>query len=41
MKNPNESVDKIDLEELIKEFKVFNVSTFISYLKEIWKVFKL
>jgi hypothetical protein len=31
-------VDKIDVEELIKEFRVYNVSTFISYLKEIWRV---
>ncbi len=32
------NVDKIDVEELIKDFKVLNVSTFISYLKEIWRV---
>ena len=31
-------VDKIDLEELIKDFKVLNVDNFASYLKEVWKV---
>ena len=35
----SKNVDKIDVEELIKEFKVYNVQTFISYLKEIWRVF--
>ena len=32
------SEDKIDVEELIKDFKVVNVSNFSSYLKELWKV---
>lgn len=32
-------VDKIDVEELIKDFKVHNVDQFASYLKEVWKVF--
>jgi hypothetical protein len=32
------SVDKIDAEELIKEFKVTKIETFSSYLKEVWRV---
>lgn len=35
-----EVVDKIDVEELIKDFKVLNVDTFQSYLKEVWRVRK-
>jgi hypothetical protein len=30
-------MEKIDLEELIKDYTVLNVTSFISYLKEIWK----
>lgn len=33
-----ESVDKINVEDLIKDFKVENYEGFTSYLKEIWKV---
>jgi hypothetical protein len=33
-----DNVEKIDVEELIKDFKVLSVNTFISYLKEIWRV---
>jgi hypothetical protein len=40
MNKPENNVDKIDVEELIKDFKVLNVNTFISYLKEIWRVTK-
>ncbi len=29
---------KIDAEELINEFRIQNVETFVSYLKEIWIV---
>lgn len=37
--NPkSDIVDKIDLEELIKEFKVLSLDTFYVYLKEVWKV---
>ncbi len=32
-----EQVDKIDVEELIKDFKVLNVDIFATYLKEVWK----
>jgi hypothetical protein len=40
MQNDNDlkSVDKIDVEDLIKEFKVLNVDLFMAYLKEIWRV---
>jgi hypothetical protein len=31
-------VDKVDVEELIREFKVINIDTFATYLKEVWKV---
>jgi hypothetical protein len=41
MNKPDNNVDKIDVEELIKDFKVMNVNNFISYLKEIWRVYKL
>jgi hypothetical protein len=33
-----QSVEKVDIEELIKEFKVINVDIFATYLKEVWKV---
>lgn len=32
------SVDKIDFEDLIKDFKVLNIDNFAVYLKEVWKV---
>jgi hypothetical protein len=31
-------IDKINVEELVSEYKVYNVNTFIGYLKEIWRV---
>ena len=31
-------VDKIDVEELIKDFKILNIDTFAAYLKEVWRV---
>ncbi len=33
-----ETVDKIDVEELIKDFKVMNIDSFAEYLKEVWRV---
>ena len=33
-----ETVDKIDVEELIKDFKVLNIENFEGYLKEVWRV---
>jgi len=40
MKSQNKSdlVDKIDVEDLIKDFKILNISNFKSYLKEVWRV---
>ena len=32
------TVDKIDVEDLIKDFKVLNIDTFTAYLKEVWRV---
>ena len=34
----NEDVDKIDVEDLINEYRVFNLEVFISYLRDIWRV---
>ncbi len=31
-------VTKVDVEDLVKEFKVLNVDSFTAYLKEIWRV---
>lgn len=33
-----ESADKIDVEDLIKDFKVMSIDNFQSYLKEVWRV---
>jgi hypothetical protein len=39
MKTPVvESVDKIDVEELIKSFKVMSIENLFAYLKEVWRV---
>jgi hypothetical protein len=32
------TVDKIDVDDLIKDFKVLNVDNFTAYLKEVWRV---
>jgi hypothetical protein len=32
------SVEKIDVEDLIKDFKVLNIDNFSLYLKEVWRV---
>lgn len=40
-KNIPTLVEKIDVEDLIKDFRVSNVSVFVSYLKEIWRVYKI
>lgn len=32
------TTDKIDVNELIQEFKVLNIENFTSYLQEVWKV---
>jgi hypothetical protein len=36
--NKNLNENKFDVEELIKEFRVLNINTFGSYLKEIYRV---
>jgi hypothetical protein len=36
-----ELVDKIDVEELIKDFKILNIDNFAAYLKEVWRVNKI
>lgn len=33
-----EVVDKIDVEELIKDFKILSLDNFNAYLKEVWRV---
>lgn len=32
------SVEKIDVEELIKDFKIVDINNFSAYLKELWEV---
>lgn len=36
--NTNNSIEKVDFQEIIKKFKVNNMDTFSSYLKEVWLV---
>lgn len=31
-------IEKIDADDLIKDFKILNIDNFVSYLKDIWKV---
>lgn len=38
-KKMKDAVDKIDLEDLIKDFKILSVDVFSSYLKEVWRVY--
>ena len=33
------NVDKIDIEDLIKDFRLLNLDKFIAYLKDIWRVY--
>lgn len=37
-KNGTETVDKINVEDLIKDFKVLDLENMSIYLKDIWKV---
>ena len=39
-KEPKLTVDKIDVDDLIKDFKVLNIDNFSAYLKEVWRVNK-
>lgn len=34
----NNPLDKIDVEDLIKDFRVVNIDAFSAYLKEVWRV---
>ena len=34
----NDTIEKIDVEDLIMEFRVLNVDIFATYLKEVWRV---
>jgi len=34
------TIDKIDVEDLIKDFRVVNIDAFSAYLKEVWRVKK-
>jgi hypothetical protein len=36
--NIHSTVEKIDVEDLIKDFKILNIDSFYAYLKELWKV---
>jgi hypothetical protein len=36
----SQSLNKVDVEELIKEFRVEKLDIFSSYLKEVWRVIK-
>ena len=38
IKTNNQSIDKIDVEDLIKEFKILSIDNFAAYLKEVWRV---
>jgi hypothetical protein len=31
-------VDKIDVEDLIKDFRITKIDEFLSYLKDVWRV---
>lgn len=35
------TVEKIDVDDLIKDFKVLNIENFTLYLKEVWRVTNL
>ena len=37
---PSDNVDKIDFEDLIKDFRIVSIDELANYLKEIWKVNK-
>jgi hypothetical protein len=36
--NPSDNIDKIDFEDLIKDFRIISIDELSNYLKEIWKV---
>jgi hypothetical protein len=38
LKNSSDAVEKIDVEDLIKDFKILSIDNFQAYLKEVWRV---
>ena len=39
MKNTSKNkVEKIDVEDLIKDFRILKIDEFSSYLKDVWRV---
>jgi hypothetical protein len=38
LKNSSDTVEKIDVEDLIKDFKILSIDNFQAYLKEVWRV---
>jgi hypothetical protein len=36
--NNSDSIDKVDVEDLIQGFRIINIDPLYSYLKEVWKV---
>lgn len=36
--NTDSNIDKIDVEELLKDYRVFNIENFVSYLRDVWRV---
>jgi len=39
--NNDANVEKIDVDELLKDYRVFNLEVFISYLRDVWRVSKI
>lgn len=37
--NTDSNIDKIDVEELLKDYRVFNIEVFVSYLRDVWRVY--
>ncbi len=38
--NTDSNIDKIDVEELLKDYRVYNLENFICYLRDVWRVVK-
>jgi hypothetical protein len=38
MENINEKIEKIDVEDLIKDFRITKIDEFSTYLKDVWRV---
>ncbi len=36
--NYSDTIDKVDVEDLIQGFRILNIDSLSSYLKEVWKV---